>query len=95
MAKYRSKVIEIEAVQWHYDQKTLSLMLEFTDGKFRLRGVLEAGAPVRPFEAEVYDELHETWVGVRDGDWIIKNMKGEFYPYDNEVFRARYEAITH
>lgn len=43
--------------------------------------------------AQVYDKLHDTWVGVKPGDWIIKGQKGEFYPCDPEIFAAKYEAV--
>lgn len=28
------------------------------------------------------------------GDWIIKGVKGEFYPCKDEIFRATYEETT-
>lgn len=40
---------------------------------------------------QVWDELHSTWVTFKDGDWIIKGLKGEFYPCVNDVFRASYD----
>lgn len=43
--------------------------------------------------AAVYDKLHNTWVGVKDGQWIILGMKGEFYPCDHDVFEAKYDPI--
>jgi hypothetical protein len=30
---------------------------------------------------------------VRDGDWIIKGVKGEFYPCKPDIFDATYEAV--
>ena len=30
--------------------------------------------------AEVWDKLHSIWVGVKDGQWIMKGSEGEFYP---------------
>lgn len=48
------------------------------------------GAVDRAVIAQVYDYLHDTWVGVKPGQWIIRGMKNEFYPCDNEVFRAKY-----
>lgn len=27
------------------------------------------------------------------GDWIIKGVKGEFYPIKDEIFRETYEAV--
>jgi len=40
--------------------------------------------------AAVFDKLHSTWVGVKDGQWIIRGTKGEYYPCDAEVFEAKY-----
>ena len=44
--------------------------------------------------AEVYDKIHNIWVPVRDGDWIIRGVQGEFYPCDPDVFADTYEEIT-
>lgn len=30
--------------------------------------------------AAVYDHLHDTWVGVKSGQWIMAGNQGEFYP---------------
>lgn len=43
--------------------------------------------------AEVWDELHSTWVGVKDGQWIIRGVQGEFYPCDHEVFMDTYAEV--
>ena len=39
---------------------------------------------------EVFDYLHQTWVGCKLGDFIIKGVKGEFYPCVKDVFEAKY-----
>lgn len=44
--------------------------------------------------ATVFDKLHSTWVLVFDGRWIIKGVKGEFYPCADDVFRETYEPAT-
>ena len=41
---------------------------------------------------QVFDYLHTTWVKFERGDWIIKGVKGEFYPCKADVFIATYEA---
>lgn len=43
--------------------------------------------------AAVYDVLHDTWVGVKRGQFIIRGTKGEFYPCDPEVFEMKYEPM--
>ena len=42
--------------------------------------------------AEVYDVPHAQWTGVRVGQWILCGVLGEFYPVDDAVARAGYEA---
>lgn len=40
----------------------------------------------------VFDYLHNTWVEFKKGDWIIKGVKGEFYPCEASVFEETYEV---
>jgi hypothetical protein len=44
---------------------------------------------------QVYDTLHDTWVTFEYGDWIIKGVKGEFYPCKSDVFEQSYEGVSH
>lgn len=44
--------------------------------------------------AQVFDALHSTWVLVFTGDWIIRGIKGEFYPCRDAVFRETYEVAA-
>lgn len=44
------------------------------------------------YTAVVWDKLHDCWVNVATGDWIIKGVQGEFYPCRAEVFAETYEA---
>ena len=90
-AKYRKRPVVIEAVQFTGDN--VAEIAEFTAGGFET---------VDPFErsdspeivAEVWDYLHETWVGVKAGQWIIRGVKGEFYPHDADLFAESYERVT-
>lgn len=78
--KFRTKPFEIEAIQWT------------GDNAHTIRAFVGAGH----FHAknhQVWDYLQDTWVNVNMGDWIIRGMKGEFYPCADEVFRAKYEAV--
>jgi hypothetical protein len=33
-------------------------------------------------------------LNAREGDWIIKGVKGEFYPCRDDVFHASYEYVN-
>lgn len=87
MAKFRTKPFEIEAIQYRHNENLTELQV-FTDSQFRIKHSRDDDYII----AEVFDKLHNTWVGVRDTDWIIKGMAGEFYPCNHKVFEAKYEA---
>ena len=94
-SKFRKIPVEIEAIQftgtnWRKISPFVGQM-EFNGEKiwkFQPVGDGENGVI-----AEVWDELHDTWVGVKAGQWIIKGVKGEFYPCDDEVFQKTYEEL--
>lgn len=39
-------------------------------------------------------ETLEGRLTVSDGDWIIKGVKGEFYPCRPDIFEQTYEKVT-
>ena len=75
--KYRKKPVVIEAVQWTGDN--LNEIQRF----------------YKPDSILVGDEIHiHTLEGImvaNKGDWIIKGVKGEFYPCKPDIFEATYE----
>ena len=80
--KYRKKPVVIEAVQWNAtatvwkDIMALGLK-EWTPG--------EMGSGTFSITTLEGDHL------VRYGDWIIKDVAGEFYPCRNDIFIKTYE----
>ena len=88
--RFRKKPVEVEAVQWTGDN--WYFIREWTDNKFNV--LYEEDRTDDPdATAEVLDGLHSTWVLVYDNDWIIRGVKGEFYPCRDEVFRETYEEV--
>lgn len=88
--KFRKKPIVIEAVQFTGDN--VAEIAEFTAGRFETVDPFERGDNPE-IVAEVWDYLHETWVGVKAGQWIIKGVKGEFYPHDADLFAQAYDRV--
>lgn len=93
-SRYRKKPVEIDAMQ-------------FTGGntdevsKFLYAGLASPvpDYPGRPFavggpsgEYLVIETL-EGDMRADVGDWIIKGIKGEFYPCKPDIFEATYEAV--
>ena len=84
MAKFRNKPVVIEAVQWDGTKKTWDEILAM--GLTRWRGG-EMGSDT--FSIETLEGAHLA----RKGDWIIKGVKGEFYPCRNDIFQETYEPV--
>jgi len=84
----RKKPIEIEYRV--FDGTNWKELAEWTNYRFRL-GEREPGYPAP--EAEVYDELHDTWVKVFKGQIVIKGVEGEFYPHATDLFYQNYDLL--
>ena len=80
MAKYRKKPIVIEAVQ--YDDFHTGELNDFCGSSiFEPVG----GSPfIRTLEGDMT---------ISKGDWVIKGVKGEFYPCKPDIFEQTYELI--
>ncbi len=88
--KYRRKPQTIDAIQWTGDNE--AELDVFTNGDFQpLDATDRANCDDPEATGEILDRLHSTWVLVQTGDWIIRGIKGEFYPCRDEVFRDTYE----
>lgn len=48
---------------------------------------------VRPRNGELYIKTIEGEMHVSPNDYIIKGVKGEFYPCKPDIFEATYEAV--
>jgi hypothetical protein len=87
MAKFRKKPVVIEAILWN-GMNSLELAEFLNPGK----AVNIVGEPVTtPHPATIH--TLEGNMRANPGDWIIKGVKGEFYPCKNDIFLATYEAI--
>lgn len=87
-SKFRKKPIEIEAVRYTGDNH--DEVYAFTGGNFQ--EVDEEDRTEDPeITAQVFDKLHSTWVGVKDGQWVLKGVRGEFYPCDESVMAETYD----
>lgn len=81
--KYRKKPVVIEAVLW-------------TGGRECF------GGTIRPFcDKAIWHYNHDTLaiettegiMTVQPGDWIIRGVKGEYYPCKPDIFDATYEKV--
>ncbi len=84
MPYFRKKPVVIEAILYRGDEDK-QLVRQFVDAPIDERISRLGGAG---FEIDTL----EGWLHVSPGDWIIKGVKGEFYPCKPDIFDATYEA---
>ena len=93
---YRKKPVVIEAVQW--TGENLREVIAFTDGppdtKSHHAGMMwdQYEDLVRKDGLKIY--TLEGKMDASPGDWIIKGVKGEFYPIKSEIFAQTYEDAS-
>ncbi len=78
--KYRKKPVTIEAIQWTglNPNEIYGFMNEYP------KIVENRRIRIRTLEGAIYAEPL---------DWIIKGVKGEFYPCKPDIFDLSYEAV--
>jgi hypothetical protein len=87
---FRKKPVEVQAVQWTGDNA--AEMDTFTGNRWASVAPEDRDGDTHRTGA-VYDELHRTWVGVYTGQWVIRGVKGEFYPIAEDVLAETYEPV--
>ncbi len=88
-AKYRKIPIVIEAAQWN--PKPKDVRFTFPDGtEFRVLTTTHWTSVSRVLEIPTLEGVMKA----SPGDWIIKGIKGEFYPCKPDIFDATYEQDT-
>jgi hypothetical protein len=76
--KFRKKPVVIEAEQFF--EKGVLLPFQYV-------GICQLG-PKGWFIETLEGPLH-----ISEGDWIIRGVKGEFYPCKPDIFEAAYEPV--
>lgn len=79
MGRYRKKPVVIDADQWNP-----------SDPAVVERALMIPNAQVNG-ESLLIHTL-EGWMTAGPGDWIIRGIKGEYYPCKDDIFQATYEA---
>lgn len=85
MGKYRKKPVVIEAYQLH--------AIDCNDCPEWLKDLFD-----HPHLCEIHNDhitikTLEGWMRASHGDWIIKGVKGEFYPCKPDIFELTYEKV--
>ena len=79
--KFRKKPVEIEAVQWKGNNWT---EVYFFCKDPKIMGWSDNTLSIETLEGKMTASL---------GDWIIRGIKGEFYPCKPDIFEETYEEV--
>ncbi len=87
MAKYRKKPVVIDAMQYTEDTRDdviswcdpIHTAIDEDGCSYELENIR-----IRTLEGDMRADL---------GDWIIKGVKGEFYPCKPDIFAATYDPV--
>lgn len=94
MAKYRKKPVVINAMRWDGTRACKEQIEEaFYD--------LETNSVELPLEGDWDGKAYLSWtiytleglIEASPGDWIIRGIKGEYYPCKPDIFEETYEAV--
>ena len=92
IGRYRTKPCEIEAIQWVHDNT--KEVIEFCEGNAEYfindaawqvhKAPPVEGLKIHTLEGDIYASIN---------DYIIKGLKGEFYPCKPDIFEKKYEFV--
>ncbi|MFE6634699.1 hypothetical protein ACFVFT_14820 [Streptomyces tendae] len=88
--RYRKRPVEVDTIQWTGSNE--AELVAFTGNRFEALDP-EDRADDPEITAQVLDVLHSTWVGVKNGQHIVRGVKGEYYPIAEDVLAETYERV--
>ena len=84
--KYRKKPVIIEAIKYQSEIGNNRVMNWLAQNSANVKDWLF-------HDNEIIIPTLEGNMKVTDGDWIIRGVKGEFYPCKPDIFLATYEEV--
>ena len=84
MAKYRKLPVEIEAIQYRWNNRTDVLNFINKGKKIDISFGLDEFVMIETLEGTMKASID---------DYIIKGIKGEYYPCKPDIFEATYEKV--
>jgi hypothetical protein len=94
MTRYYRKAATIEAVRWTGDNAA-EVFEVAGRSNFDMVAEEDRGYSDDPeCTAALLDGLHSTWVGVKDGQWIVREADGRLRALHDGEFREPYELAA-
>ena len=98
MAKFRKRPVEIDAIQltdfnvrevyvFIYGEPIIDCLMAEDRWDDYVKSVSKEGLKLKTLESENQTQTADI------GDWIIRGVKGEYYPCKPDVFELTYEGL--
>ena len=97
--KYTKKPVEIEAMLFDGSNGEMHAVYQWveanTQGSYDYTGDVrpEHGVSIDPADGAFIIHTLEGEMRVSKGDYVIRGVKGEFYPCKPDIFEATYERV--
>lgn len=90
---WETKRVRIESSPYPWDgtQNGYLELLDFVPRTHLRYGELET-YPAKP-TLQVYNDLEEQWLNVPKGHWLVKGLKGEYYPCEPGAMEMKYKIV--
>ena len=89
--KYRKKPVVIDAIQWN--GKNTDEILRFCEGGEATYESMVSGVNLIVIETLESEDEVKTRHAASVNDWIIRGVKGEYYPCKPDIFEMTYEDV--
>ncbi|WP_233152667.1 hypothetical protein [Mycobacterium sp. NS-7484] len=92
--RYRKKPVEIDAVQWDGTAEAAAPIIEWAHANnVTITYNCPDGDACRRDTHVLLVCTLEGAMSALPGDWIVRGIKGEFYPVKPDIFAATYEPV--
>lgn len=81
--KYVKRPVIIEAIEFDGTQESKKEIMDWSEGNVGKSA----------FTHELFVQTLEGFLKIQNGDFVIKGIKGEFYPCKPDFFHATYDRI--
>ena len=89
MIKYRKKPVVIEAIQFTGTNENVEVLKRFIN-----RSIITESSYLSDYQVNsIVIETLEGDMTANVGDYIIKGIKGEYYPCKPDIFNETYERV--
>ena len=80
-------------MQWKQATRKSTTLNAVQFDPLKFREYRELGIELRKQRTwQVYDSLHDSWIDLNNGDWIMEGVTQENYPVSLKVFDNLYEV---